>query len=176
MSHACFNVSGPAQKVICKSFSSQLHRPSSALEQRLPDALQHAETSQHSDVQWTQLANQLSNKWLVLQVFVCRSGSAADTQNLSAYVQHFLHQHSMELDSFVSVKTAARLATQLTYQNKVSIHPIGSTALPLSCRLLDQAGCVCTPTRVCSGCGSRISGAIVESSQLRASSDLHPFL
>ena len=50
---------------------------------------------------------------------MCRSGSAADTQNLSAYVQYFLHQHSLELDTLVSVKTAARLATQLTYQNKV---------------------------------------------------------
>ena len=55
-----------------------------------------------------------------VQVFVCRSGSAADTQNMSAYVRYFLHQHQMELEEpLVEVKTAARLAQQLIYQNKV---------------------------------------------------------
>lgn len=62
------------------------------------------------------MASHSESTW---QVFVCRSGSAADTQNISAYVQYFLHQHSLDLDTFVSVKTAAKLATQLTYQNKV---------------------------------------------------------
>ena len=57
---------------------------------------------------------------LAVQVFVCRSGSAADTQNMSAYVRYFLHQHQMELEEpLVEVKTAARLAQQLIYQNKV---------------------------------------------------------
>lgn len=66
------------------------------------------------------VANRVTDKLTQLtdRVFVCRSGSAADTQNISAYVQYFLHQHSLDLDTFVSVKTAAKLATQLTYQNK----------------------------------------------------------
>ncbi len=53
------------------------------------------------------------------QVYVCRSGSAADTQNLAAYVQLYLHQHQMELGGGdVSVRTAARLAQQIVYGNK----------------------------------------------------------
>ena len=54
-----------------------------------------------------------------MQVYVCRSGSAADTQNLAAYVQLYLHQHQMELGGNVSVRTAARLAQQIVYNNKV---------------------------------------------------------
>jgi 20S proteasome subunit beta 1 len=54
------------------------------------------------------------------QVFVCRSGSAADTQAISAYVEHYIEQHEMELGRGVAVKTAANLAMQLVYNNKVS--------------------------------------------------------
>ena len=58
------------------------------------------------------------------QIYVCRSGSAADTQNMTAYIQWFLHQHQMELtEPLVEVKTAARLAQQLVYQNKVRNSP-----------------------------------------------------
>lgn len=53
------------------------------------------------------------------QVYVCRSGSAADTQNLASYVQLYLHQHQVELGGDVSVRTAARLAQQIVYNNKV---------------------------------------------------------
>lgn len=64
----------------------------------------------------------LNIKPVGMQVFVCRSGSAADTQNMSAYVRYFLHQHQMELEEpLVEVKTAARLAQQLIYQNKVGL-------------------------------------------------------
>ena len=51
-------------------------------------------------------------------MYVCRSGSAADTQNLASYVQLYLHQHQMELGGDVSVRTAARLAQQIVYNNK----------------------------------------------------------
>ena len=54
-----------------------------------------------------------------MQVYVCRSGSAADTQNLAAYVQLYLHQHQMELGGEIAVRTAARLAQQIVYNNKV---------------------------------------------------------
>lgn len=51
---------------------------------------------------------------------MCRSGSAADTQAISAYVEHYIEQHEMELGRDVAVKTAANLAMQLVYNNKVS--------------------------------------------------------
>lgn len=50
---------------------------------------------------------------------MCRSGSAADTQAISSYVQFYLHQHQMELNDEILVKTAATLATKLVYSNKV---------------------------------------------------------
>ena len=67
------------------------------------------------------IANRVTDKLTPLaeNVYVCRSGSAADTQNLSSYVQYFLAQHRLELDQDVSVKTAAQLAKNLVYQNKV---------------------------------------------------------
>jgi 20S proteasome subunit beta 1 len=60
-----------------------------------------------------------NNVFVLLQVFVCRSGSAADTQAISSYVQYYLHQHQMELDHEIHVKTAATFATKLVYSNKV---------------------------------------------------------
>ena len=56
----------------------------------------------------------------ILQVFVCRSGSAADTQAITAYVQYYLHQHQMELNDEILVKTAASFATKMVYSNKAS--------------------------------------------------------
>lgn len=66
------------------------------------------------------IANRVTDKLTPLaeNVYVCRSGSAADTQNLSSYVQHFLAQHRLDLDREVGVKTAAQLAKNLVYQNK----------------------------------------------------------
>ena len=60
------------------------------------------------------------NLFRSLQVFVCRSGSAADTQAITAYVQYYLHQHQMELNDETLVKTAASFATKLVYSNKAS--------------------------------------------------------
>ena len=60
----------------------------------------------------------LNAVWFVVQVFVCRSGSAADTQAITAYVQYYLHQHQMELNSEILVKTAASFATKMVYSNK----------------------------------------------------------
>ena len=56
-----------------------------------------------------------------LQIFMCRSGSAADTQNLCAYVQYYLHQHCMDLNREADVKTAAKLAKLIAYNNKVRL-------------------------------------------------------
>eukprot|EP00891_Asterochloris_glomerata_P004470 jgi/Astpho2/4470/Aster-00078 len=66
------------------------------------------------------VANRTTDKITPLaeRIYICRSGSAADTQNLSAYVQWFLQQHSLELGDEANVKTAAMLAKQMAYQNK----------------------------------------------------------
>ncbi|KAK9841512.1 hypothetical protein WJX74_007097 [Apatococcus lobatus] len=66
------------------------------------------------------IANRVTDKITPLaeNVYICRSGSAADTQAISAYVQWFLQQHAVDLDRHVSVKTAAKLAQTMVYQNK----------------------------------------------------------
>lgn len=66
------------------------------------------------------VANRVTDKITPLaeRVYVCRSGSAADTQNLSRYVQWYLEQHHMQLGREAEVKTAAKLAQQMAYSNK----------------------------------------------------------
>lgn len=69
------------------------------------------------------VANRATNKITQLtdRICICRSGSAADTQNLSMYLCWFLEQHSMEVGGEPNVGTAARLAQSLVYQNKVGV-------------------------------------------------------
>ncbi|KAK9917576.1 hypothetical protein WJX75_005968 [Coccomyxa subellipsoidea] len=69
------------------------------------------------------IANRVTDKLTQLtdRVYVCRSGSAADTQAISSYVQFYLHQHQMELNDEILVKTAASLATKLVYSNKEAL-------------------------------------------------------
>merc|ERR1719161_494001 len=43
------------------------------------------------------------------KIFVCRCGSAADTQALTGFVQHYLGQHAVELVKLPTVNTAANL-------------------------------------------------------------------
>ncbi|CAD7943160.1 unnamed protein product [Amoebophrya sp. A120] len=68
------------------------------------------------------VANRVSRKITPVhdRIFVCRSGSAADTQALTGYVQHYLGLHSMELKDpkFPKVNTCATLFQQLVYNNK----------------------------------------------------------
>lgn len=66
------------------------------------------------------VANRASDKITKLadRVYICRSGSAADTQNLSMYVQHYIQQHEMERNDDIETKTAATLAMQIAYNNK----------------------------------------------------------
>jgi 20S proteasome subunit beta 1 len=51
-------------------------------------------------------------------IYMCRSGSAADTQAISDYVRYWLAAHSTEVDRQPTVKTAATLARKLCYENK----------------------------------------------------------
>ncbi|CAA7407434.1 unnamed protein product [Spirodela intermedia] len=66
------------------------------------------------------VANRASDKitQLTENVYVCRSGSAADTQVVSDYVRYFLHQHTIQLGQPSTVKVAANLIRMLSYQNK----------------------------------------------------------
>ncbi|EER04730.1 proteasome B type subunit, putative [Perkinsus marinus ATCC 50983] len=68
------------------------------------------------------VANRVSRKVTRLhdRIFVCRSGSAADTQFLSSKVKYFLNAHAndLPLDRLPKVKTAANLMRLLAYNNK----------------------------------------------------------
>ncbi|KAL9267844.1 Proteasome subunit beta type-6-like protein [Drosera capensis] len=66
------------------------------------------------------VANRVSDKITKLtdNVYLCRSGSAADTQIVSDYVRYFLHQHTIQLGQPATVKVAASLVRLLAYNNK----------------------------------------------------------
>ncbi|KAL6008165.1 proteasome chaperone 1 [Asimina triloba] len=66
------------------------------------------------------VANRASDKITQLtdNVYLCRSGSAADTQVVADYVRHFLHQHTIQLGQPATVKVAANLIRLLSYNNK----------------------------------------------------------
>jgi len=69
------------------------------------------------------ISNRSSDKISMLtdNVYLCRSGSAADTQVISDYVRYFLQQHVVEKGSPADVKTAAMLTMQLAYGNKKNL-------------------------------------------------------
>jgi len=52
------------------------------------------------------------------RIFVCRCGSAADTQALTGFVQNYLGQHAIELGKLPNVNTAAKLFKMMAYNNK----------------------------------------------------------
>lgn len=66
------------------------------------------------------ISNRASDKITAVddKIFVCRSGSAADTQAVSDYVKYFLDQHRMSYGKPPKVLTAANLFQQLCYNNK----------------------------------------------------------
>jgi ATP-dependent protease HslVU (ClpYQ) peptidase subunit len=72
----------------------------------------------------TFVANRASDKITKLadKVYICRSGSAADTQNISMYLQYFIQQHEMELNGDIEVRAAANLAAQMAYNNKAMLN------------------------------------------------------
>merc|ERR1719327_1394272 len=51
-------------------------------------------------------------------IFLCRSGSAADTQALTNMVKNYLGQHTIELGEEPFVETAANLFRMIAYNNK----------------------------------------------------------
>ncbi|EFJ29444.1 hypothetical protein SELMODRAFT_227897 [Selaginella moellendorffii] len=66
------------------------------------------------------VANRASDKISKLtdNVYICRSGSAADTQVISDYVRYLLHQHTIVLGEQATVKAAAKLVREIAYSNK----------------------------------------------------------
>merc|ERR550537_1682400 len=52
------------------------------------------------------------------RIFVCRCGSAADTQALTGFVVNYLGQHAVELGKLPTVNTAANLFKMIAYNNK----------------------------------------------------------
>ena len=66
------------------------------------------------------MANRVSDKITALtdSIYVCRSGSAADTQAVSDYVRRFLGEHALAKGAPPSVAVAAKLLRSLCYSNK----------------------------------------------------------
>eukprot|EP00882_Tetradesmus_deserticola_P004373 GHRQ01004617.1.p1 GENE.GHRQ01004617.1~~GHRQ01004617.1.p1 ORF type:complete len:223 (+),score=66.37 GHRQ01004617.1:487-1155(+) len=66
------------------------------------------------------VANRVQDKITPLAdtVYLCRSGSASDTQAIAGYVQYWVAEHQAEKNAPVDVSTAANLAMQLSYNNK----------------------------------------------------------
>jgi len=66
------------------------------------------------------ISNRVSDKLTAVdeRIFVCRSGSAADTQAISDYVTYFLDQHRQMINGPPKVATAASLFRELVYNNK----------------------------------------------------------
>ncbi|KAJ1607946.1 putative signal peptide protein [Cryptosporidium canis] len=52
------------------------------------------------------------------RVFMCRSGSAADTQTISRYVRRIIKDHELETGEDTKVKSVASVARLISYQNK----------------------------------------------------------
>jgi len=69
------------------------------------------------------ISNRVSDKITAIddRIFVCRSGSAADTQAVSDYVTYFLNQHKMEYGGPPKVEVAANVFNQLCYNNKANL-------------------------------------------------------
>ncbi|KAH8740186.1 proteasome B type subunit [Cryptosporidium ryanae] len=52
------------------------------------------------------------------KVFMCRSGSAADTQTISRYLRRIIKDHELETGEDTKVKSVASVARLISYQNK----------------------------------------------------------
>jgi len=66
------------------------------------------------------IANRVTDKITPLadNVYILRSGSAADTQAIASYVQLYIAQHQAEANERIKVKVAANMAMQMAYSNK----------------------------------------------------------
>ncbi|PRQ51811.1 putative proteasome endopeptidase complex [Rosa chinensis] len=74
-------------------------------------------------------------------VYVYHSGSATDSQVVSDYVRHFLHQHTIQLWQPATVKVVANLIRLLSYGGTVIKAPfaIGGSGSSYLYGFFDQA-------------------------------------
>lgn len=68
----------------------------------------------------TYVTNRASDKITQLtdNVYLCRSGSAADSQAVSDQVRCHLHRHTMSLGRPATVKKVANIVRQISYNHK----------------------------------------------------------
>ncbi|EKX39065.1 20S proteasome subunit beta type 6 [Guillardia theta CCMP2712] len=66
------------------------------------------------------VANRVSDKitYVSDKIYVCRSGSAADTQAVADMMRMYLGMHSLEIGKDPEVPTAANILNQVCYENK----------------------------------------------------------
>lgn len=71
----------------------------------------------------TYVVNRVANKLTMLtdSIYCCRSGSAADTQNLADMVSQYMRMLEIQLGDKPPVEAAARLFQQLCYYNRFSL-------------------------------------------------------
>ncbi|KAK2950220.1 putative Proteasome subunit beta type-6 [Blattamonas nauphoetae] len=70
--------------------------------------------------QGSYVSNRMADKItpLIDDIYVCRSGSSADTQTVAGYARYSLDFHSQQLGKRPSVQTAAYILRDFAYQNK----------------------------------------------------------
>jgi len=66
------------------------------------------------------VANRVSDKITAIhdRIYVCRSGSAADTQAISDYVRRFISEHAIDKGTPPTIAATAKLFRTLCYNNK----------------------------------------------------------
>ena len=76
------------------------------------------------------VSNRASDKMTVLEdtTVMCRSGSAADTEAIASFVRYHVEQIGMERNGPIDVRTVARIANQINYQNKGANQGLGLSA------------------------------------------------
>jgi hypothetical protein len=92
------------------------------------------------------VANRTSDKLTPVhdRIYCCRSGSAADTQQIAEYVRYYLEMHAVELGSLPQVLTAATLFRKLCYENKNRLQvPKAVLFVSFSDASFSQAGIIC---------------------------------
>jgi hypothetical protein len=104
-------------------------------------------SSAHLSFFFSYVANRTSDKLTAVhdRIYCCRSGSAADTQQIAEYVRYYLEMHAVELGSLPQVLTAATLFRKLCYENKNRLQ-VPTLFLLFACfltRVVFQAGIIC---------------------------------
>lgn len=98
-------------------------------------------------------------------IYLCRSGSAGDTQAVAGYVQRFLAEHEIEQGGTTPISVAASIVRQMIYANKGMLSaglivggwdahsgpqiyaiPLGGTLMKVCCFVIRTWDSICTCT------------------------------